>query len=483
MGDFTDDEIRPLVQERGAVAATDKEEQEPRALSFVSDQDALMFVNWTSTLLFGGIVFGWASIQMLLEQDQVLNAQCGDTEEACVDQIADYSAIFTVITTGHIVMGAINGMLVDNYGPMKVAATGGLLLSAGAFTVAAANPNSFAALMTGFSMHAAGSSMVFMTAWCGNFAVREDRIGSYLTTNSALFDTSALVPLIMYGAAQLLSVGYAAVWFAYGCVSALVVSVSVFYWGRLGAVLEQRQAAARQAAARETAQKATLVSTDLVGAKKDYTAMHSLSLGKMLRSPQFVLLGMLMSIHIMRMNFYTGGLRDMILTMTADEGQQEFYTTMYSLLFPCGFLFIPPVVYVIDNYDFVTCFDLVTLGSLVWGGAICVDSLPLQLPAFLLFAAVRALFYSSIGVCTAHTFGPLHGSTMFGMLGLMASLLNLCVYPLSVVAEEGSWTTVNLLMLLTLVPVFLARFPLRATLDEFHGGQHTPRKTSSKDIM
>ena len=126
----------------------------------------------------------------------------------------------------------------------------------------------------------------------------------------------------------------------------------------------------------------------------------------------------------------------MILEMTDDTDEQDFYTTMYSLLFPMGFLFIVPVVYVIEHYDFVTAFDWVIIGSAAWGGAICIESLPLQLPAFLAFAATRALFYSTMGVAIAHTFGPLHGSTMFGMGGLLAAGLNLLVYPISVAANS-----------------------------------------------
>ena len=148
-----------------------------------------------------------------------------------------------------------------------------------------------------------------------------------------------------------------------------------------------------------------------------------------------------------------------------------------------GFLFIVPVVYLIEHYDFVTAFDWVIIGSATWGGAICIESLPLQLPAFLAFAAVRALFYSTMGVAIAHTFGPLHGSTMFGMGGLLAAGLNLLVYPISVAANSTGWNVMNMLMLTTLVPVFLLRFPLKAALGEYLGGQHVPRKTSSKDIM
>ena len=481
MSEFNDEhEESPLVS-----GGRRKERRDShRALPFVSDQDALMYLNWASTLLFGGVVFGWASIQMLLEDSLVLNKQCDDpTGEPCVAQLDQYSLIFTVIITEHTVFGAIAGFLVDSYGPGVVAFIGGMFLTAGGFTVGLCDPNSFTGLMTGFSLHSIGSSMLYMTAWSGNFAVREEMLGTYLTVNSAFFDSSALVPWLMYGAAEVFNTSYSVVYVTYGIISFAVVSTSCFYWYRMAGMIAERQAAAMAAALSATQGRAAQVSTDLVGEKADYTAMHSLSMRQMLGTRQFVYLALLLGIHIVRMNFYTGGLRDMILEMTDDTDEQDFYTTMYSLLFPMGFLFIVPVVYVIEHYDFVTAFDWVTIGSATWGGAICIESLPLQLPAFLAFAATRALFYSTMGVAIAHTFGPLHGSTMFGMGGLLAAGLNLLVYPISVAANSTGWNVMNMLMLTTLVPVFLLRFPLKAALGEYLGGQHVPRKTSSKDIM
>ena len=161
-----------------------------------------MYINWASTLLFGGVVFGWASIQMLLEDSLVLNKQCDDpTGEPCVAQLDQYSLIFTVIIMEHTVFGAIAGFLVDSYGPGVVAFIGGMFLTAGGFTVGLCDPNSFTGLMTGFSLQSIGGSILYATSWFGNFAVREEMLSTYMTAHGLLTEFSALVPWLMYGAA------------------------------------------------------------------------------------------------------------------------------------------------------------------------------------------------------------------------------------------------------------------------------------------
>lgn len=49
--------------------------------------------------LFAGIMFGWASLQLILEEEEVMRSGCDPDEVECASQNAKFNLVYTVTTT------------------------------------------------------------------------------------------------------------------------------------------------------------------------------------------------------------------------------------------------------------------------------------------------------------------------------------------------------------------------------------------------
>ena len=201
-----------------------------------------------------------------------------------------------------------------------------------------------------------------------------------------------------------------------------------------------------------------------------YSALHALPWNQQVLTPQFVIITVFSSLHLLRASWYMGAMRNM-LERLGDEATGNKYTTLYGVIVPAGFLFIPWVNRQIHQNYFCDSLRVVTGLSFVYGVVACIDSLFIQPIGFISFCAFRALFYSTMGTMVSHTFGPISGNTTNGCLWLVASFFNVLIYPMSVYVESsGNWITVNLVLLVIGLPVFyLHDNSLRKVLLNFRG--------------
>ena len=186
--------------------------------------------------------------------------------------------------------------------------------------------------------------------------------------------------------------------------------------------------------------------------------MHSIPWYDQLRSPQFISITIYAGLHLLRACSYMGNMEN-FLNSLGDENTGHFYTSIFSIVVPLGFLVIPLVDYVMFSNTFIKSLNIVTLLGVVFGVITCVNVLSLQVLGFFVFCVFRALLYSVIGTFVAHTFGPLNGGRTNGVLWLLASIFNFAIYPLSSFILEkchGDWTLLNVILLLCCLPAFLA---------------------------
>jgi MFS transporter, LAT3 family, solute carrier family 43, member 3 len=78
----------------------------------------LIILALACTTLYSGIIFGWAPLQLILEEDGVYSSDC-EKEEECTSQQKRFSLLYTLATSVFMFGGFISGICVDYYGPTK----------------------------------------------------------------------------------------------------------------------------------------------------------------------------------------------------------------------------------------------------------------------------------------------------------------------------------------------------------------------------
>jgi len=111
----------------------------------------LVVCSWTATVLFAGALFGWASLQLMLENDGVFHAQCKDkylidnfdgderkinsqsSDTVCAQQSENLTLVYSVGSTLQIFSSFAIGYFIDAYGPLKAITLGGTLMCGGIY--------------------------------------------------------------------------------------------------------------------------------------------------------------------------------------------------------------------------------------------------------------------------------------------------------------------------------------------------------------
>ena len=86
-------------------------------------KELLIGLAMTCTTLYSGIIFGWAPLQLILEEDGVYSANCAKTEtESCDSQQRQFSLLYTLATSVFMFGAFLSGLCVDYFGPTKTTA-------------------------------------------------------------------------------------------------------------------------------------------------------------------------------------------------------------------------------------------------------------------------------------------------------------------------------------------------------------------------
>lgn len=91
----------------------------------ISMKAALVVVTLICTALFSGALFGWATLQLILEEDGVFSRGCEGTidDEICEEQHKKFSLVYNV-TSSCLAFGSFFwGSFVDRMGPVWASAT------------------------------------------------------------------------------------------------------------------------------------------------------------------------------------------------------------------------------------------------------------------------------------------------------------------------------------------------------------------------
>jgi len=413
-----------------------------------------------SCLLGGTLIYGWAAYEPLLKADDFYSSLCSNSTDGraalneCPPQQTALTLVFTVAAVAFTTTLLPCGVLADRLGPSTSGLISGLCLACG---ISSPIIKEDALLLPGFVLIGAGIAFSYATALKSVFLVRSTQRTFMLAAINSLFDSSALVPLVMNVLQRVGLATTGSLFAAHSVLVAVIFSLLSVGWMALLGGCRSDIADARE------------IGESQGESLKD--PRWSLSLREILRERDYRWLACFTAIHIFRLNLYFGSVTQTLESLGDDD---NFYALVFAASQPpLQILLSWPVSMIVVRLGHRRALVLIVACCAVHGGLALVPALLLQPVTFLSVAIYRVLF------CTPHTgleprtnsnrpthtrvrtlpwtdlvvpdllaqtWGPHHSSTLVGMLFLFGGILCTAIYPLATLTNTafgGDWTAAN----------------------------------------
>ena len=463
-------------------------------------------------LCFCGVIFGYASLQLLFEEDGVFRSMCGAGEAGCEKQVQSLLLVYTLGSSFQVFSSFPVGILVDALGPVFCTLLGGAMCVTGLLLFGHSAPDSIVTFSIGSILLSLGGTITFVSSFLLGFIVKKRHVSYVMTLLNCAFDGSTAIFLIFYLITHFLGVSRQAIFTAYAMLGVCIYAPLAILWSHSGepALLQRKQEARTAAKFRgpQTDQSSVQLAEahpeqpacldDALSvegcddsdnkipppsavATKDHerhSDFHKLHWWQQLNSTRFVCLALFGSVHLYRANAYMGVIKNVLFKL-GDDKYGYLYTTIYSAMLPLGAVFIPLIDWLIYNHEFHRQMQICTFLGFVYGSLALVPNLPLQVVTFAFFCLFRALFYSVVGTYSVQIFGPINAGRSYGCVWMLGSVLNLLVWPALIITDRfagGSYLPFNVFLLSLCIPLaFSTELVLKPSLAEVHGAQRPTR--------
>lgn len=438
----------------------------PKGHNGLEIKTVLIWIVFLYTLLFSGIIFGFSSLQLLLEKDGVLSNECDESsDDICESRDLKLKLVYTVSTTVFMFGAFVAGVVVDLYGPTISSMLTTCFISTGFIFLAIAENEQFDLYMLGGVFLGFGGSFAMLNAFPLGFLVEPEKMSFIFTAINCLFDSSGVFFFLCYLVYSNTGVGRASLFWGCAGVTVLLGAVMVGLWYMLEPELHRRTALVMGSDATVcgadgdvpldsgvelTAVELVVASTDVegLGIEADIDATDDSGKSKSksnsagvagvpsancswhrhLVTPKFAFIAAFASMQVLRTNTYFGYVKN-ILEGLGDAHTGYLYSQVFIAGLPCSFVFIPLIEWANARLSVLHAFHLITLVGYVYGVGASIPVLPLQVGTFLAFYAFRAYLYSMLGFYFAYCFGPRSAGRLYGSMTLVASAVNLLQYP------------------------------------------------------
>lgn len=466
------------------------------------ERTALVAVVQLAALFQVGVVFGWAPLLVVLEDEGAYANRCNhdvhnvtspssptsssSTPTVCDAQAEALSLVYTVATIAQAACGLAVGMTLDRIGPRNTTLLGGLSMVGSCYLIGYAPFE--AHLLVGVPLLAVAGMLVYLSSFHAGCAVDcpwhqpiyPRHSNAILGGVSCMFDSSTVMFLVF----QLLhfNLGWSLLrlFQVYGVVVAAQHVLLFVLW-----TLNARKSAEEQALvgkASEDPEVAHLSHDDGLmsdsddeegvnaahaddsrgigrgasrSTSRERTLMRQRPLREQLRSFEFAYIIVYVIVHATRSNSFLGIAAPMLQHM-GDKGPDYFYTTALSAIVPAGFLFVPVIERMLSRLGYALCLDVINLLGAVYGGMALVDVLPLQLGTAAVYTFYRAFLFSQLAAYHAQIFGPATMGTTIGLMWTLAAVAQPLQYAGVVMTDtwfKGNYFWLNVMLLSSLVIV------------------------------
>ncbi|KAF4133714.1 hypothetical protein GN958_ATG17051 [Phytophthora infestans] len=443
---------------------------------------ALVLAVCVSDLLLTGLVFGWAPLLLLLQEEGQYHELCVDpSESTCVAQENRLNLIFAVASVAMNAGALPVGLFLDRAGPRVTIAVAAIVEVSGLAMLAFSDSQTFDLFVPAYVLIAFGGCITMMASYPASFLIMRYQT-AILAAISCLFDGSSVMFLMLYSAHETFGWTRRHLFLGLAVVSAGVYLLLIFLWGlnekslrpkrRLGVnsngvivSTPQHDQLLRNGQANESAygsvevsfqsNKPTQIPSTPTMGKEDDVAFRLVDIGliKQMKSFEFAYIVIYAAVQVLRATIYIGT-ANKLLENYGDRDQGYLYTKVFSFVLPMGFLFVPLIDYLVETRGLSKALLFTNVLGVLYNVIELVPSLPLQCVAFFLFTAFRAFLYAIISAFTAKTFGLKNMGSLMGIIFSIGSVISLAEYPavyISNVLFGGDLTVLNVISLLSCI--------------------------------
>jgi len=385
--------------------------------------------------LIAGIIFGWPAFVRILSTSGVFlgdactasNTTSATNHQCALSQRSSFAFVYTAASSLFIFSSLPGGMLLDRCGPAFASGIGGVIVTAG-FALAAECDDRQVVLA--FMLIGAGCSIAYSTSLKTAFLFRPSARTPIIGAVNALFDASALVPLLLHTISQSSrdpTLGRAFTFYGMSGLSATIFGLWVLSWHSMRSTL--RLSALQHA--RDGPEGAGL----LEGRPEKVWPLQYRPFRSQCHSPQLWLLSCWMSIMYLRCSFYLASARASLQAL--GDGPDETYMSTMLTIQPISIICGPPTAFLLERYGYVRIMYTLSLLSCLGYACALIPSLKLQIATFIVNSMVRAGMYPTAIGYLAKTFGDKTLGKTTGFMFVACGVTNLAVYPLSVITNVG----------------------------------------------
>ncbi|KAG7399323.1 hypothetical protein PHYBOEH_009125 [Phytophthora boehmeriae] len=456
---------------------------------------ALVLAVCASDLLLTGLVFGWAPLLLLLQEEGQYHELCEDANgPTCVAQENRLNLIFAVASVAMNAGALPVGVFLDRAGPRVTIACAAIIEVSGLTLLALADSQQFDVFVPAYLLIAFGGCITMMASYPASFLIMRYQT-AILAAISCLFDGSSVIFLVLYAIHERFGLSRQELLLGLAVLAAAMYLLLIFLWG----LNEKSLRSLRKP--RVTAEK-TDVSTPqheqlLVKGKANDTVYGSVEveqngprvlqlndeaalrlvdvpMTKQMKSFEFAYIVLYAAVQVLRATIYIGT-ANKLLENYGDREHGYLYTKVFSFVLPLGFLFVPSIDYLVETRGLSKALLFTNALGVVYNVLVLIPSLPLQCVAFFVFTAYRAFLYAIMSAFTAKTFGLKNLGSLMGIIFSIGSVISLAEYPAVYLSNSwfgGDLTVLNSISLLSC----LALFPLTSYLRKYEHDREENRR-------
>ncbi|EQC29365.1 hypothetical protein SDRG_12829, partial [Saprolegnia diclina VS20] len=434
---------------------------------------ALVLCVLLSDILFAGLIFGWAPLLLLLQEEDQYGEVCTtrDANGRCADQDARLNMMYAIATFAVNVISLPVGTMLDFVGPKRAIMVAACLEIPGLVLLGLADSKSFDVFVPAYLLLAMGGCITMMASYPASFLILSHQT-TILASISCLFDSSSAIFLVLYTIHETVGWSRDSLFIGYGVLSVLVYIALIGLWHVNEAYLPTSEPVLDEIAA----ERSTVASPLLENASHAYgsvetkellprievrpafeqEALCDYPLSKQVRTFEFAFILVFTSLHILRANFYIGTTNN-LLENYGDAGHGYMYTKIFGFVLPMGFLFVPGIDYFVDKKGLPISLHFTTCLGLASNLLALLPILPLQSLVFFIFTGFRAFLYAVIAAFAAKIFGLANLGTIVGLIFTSGSLVGLLQIPAVAysldINDLAPMYIVSALLALVLVPL------------------------------
>ncbi|DBA04073.1 TPA: hypothetical protein N0F65_009420 [Lagenidium giganteum] len=450
---------------------------------------ALVAVVLVSDIFFTGLVFGWAPLLLMLQEEHQYAELCNGKNQ-CVEQENRLNLMFALASVAANAGALPIGMFLDYCGPKIAISVAATVEITGLVLMAFADSQTFDVFVPAYVLLAFGGCITMMTSFPASFLIMKYQT-AILAAISCLFDGSSVIFLVLYSIRSTFGATRTQLFLGLACVAALVYLVLIVLWHVNEHSLHDAHDATTQAQemqplvahasddeAKHKAAKQLVRSTSLrYGSltEEEFAAAHDTEelralytsgavenvlldapLKRQILTFEFAFVLLFAATQVLRTTVYIGT-TNKLLENYGDAQEGYLYTKVFSFVLPMGFLFVPFIDYVVESKGLTLSLIFTNVIGVIYNAMVLVPSLPLQCLTFFVFTGFRAFLYAVMSAFAAKTFGLKNLGTLVGSIFTVSSIVSLVEYPavyISNVRFGGDLSVVYWISLLLCVGLF-----------------------------